>query len=406
MTSTFTWLDYSEDERRQMLDVIDSFGEQETRDELGLGSVRDAFADLMFPGTSTIQTRAKYFLFVPWIYRRLEERRTPSSKVAVRARKMEIELAAELDRVGGAGVIGRVAKEKLQRLPSAIYWQGLLRWGIRLFPGSIDEYHRSLDRFYAAIQAKRSSRHEYDGESTDEADLHNWHPGLPPPAEKFPANESMSLRFDEAEYLRERILTNCSQSVLAHLLKLRINGSSSPFIWDLADQLPPHLHVQVRHGQNFSETIHGAQLLYNLMIAELRSWDSAAEKYRSELSLWWQRVSARVNELRSWDRQDFWQTVRRSNPRVSPRAQQFIRSWIDLVVGANELSTVLEGAESRQLVEHREVQLKRKLSRLHNDRARERWNGAAGAAQLDLRWTSARSIVNDILEGLEEASNA
>jgi multiple sugar transport system substrate-binding protein len=29
-----------------------------------------------------------------------------------------------------------------------------------------------------------------------------------------------------------------------------------------------------------------------------------------------------------------------------------------------------------------------------------------GAAQLDLRWTSARSIVNDILEGLEEDGNA
>ena len=43
MTSTFTWLDYSERERRQMLDVISQFREQDTRDELGLGSVRDAF---------------------------------------------------------------------------------------------------------------------------------------------------------------------------------------------------------------------------------------------------------------------------------------------------------------------------------------------------------------------------
>ena len=58
MPSTFTWLDYSEHERRKMLDVIELFGERTTRDELGLGSIRDAFADLLFPGTSTIQTRA------------------------------------------------------------------------------------------------------------------------------------------------------------------------------------------------------------------------------------------------------------------------------------------------------------------------------------------------------------
>jgi hypothetical protein len=92
MTSTFTWLDYSERERRQMLDVISQFREQDTRDELGLGSVRDAFADLFFPGTSTIQTRARYFLFVPWIYRNLENKRVAAEKVAQRARNDEIKL--------------------------------------------------------------------------------------------------------------------------------------------------------------------------------------------------------------------------------------------------------------------------------------------------------------------------
>ncbi len=39
MASTFTWLDYSEHERRKMLDVIELFGERTTRDELGLGGV-------------------------------------------------------------------------------------------------------------------------------------------------------------------------------------------------------------------------------------------------------------------------------------------------------------------------------------------------------------------------------
>lgn len=38
--STFVWLDYSERERRKMLDVVDLFREHDTRDELGVGSVR------------------------------------------------------------------------------------------------------------------------------------------------------------------------------------------------------------------------------------------------------------------------------------------------------------------------------------------------------------------------------
>jgi len=55
--SQFVWLDYSERERRKMLDTVD---------ELGIGSVHDTFADLFFPGTSTIMTRARYFLLVLW----------------------------------------------------------------------------------------------------------------------------------------------------------------------------------------------------------------------------------------------------------------------------------------------------------------------------------------------------
>src|SRR5215470_12410904 len=97
MASIFHWLDHSDQERRKMLDVIDLFGEQETRDELGIGTVRDAFADLLFPGTSTIQTRARYFLFVPWIYRDLERRKTPSNEIALLARCAEVRLIDALD---------------------------------------------------------------------------------------------------------------------------------------------------------------------------------------------------------------------------------------------------------------------------------------------------------------------
>jgi hypothetical protein len=78
MTS-FTWLDYSEYERRQAMEGIDLFGEDETRDKLGLGTIRDGFADLLFPGTSTIQTGARYFLFVPWVCLELERKKTPAA---------------------------------------------------------------------------------------------------------------------------------------------------------------------------------------------------------------------------------------------------------------------------------------------------------------------------------------
>lgn len=65
MASTFAWLDHSEEQRRQILDVLDLFREKGTIDELGLGTIPDAFADMLFPGTSAPRTRPRYFLIVP-----------------------------------------------------------------------------------------------------------------------------------------------------------------------------------------------------------------------------------------------------------------------------------------------------------------------------------------------------
>ena len=90
--SQFVWLDYSERERRKMLAVINLLGEHDTRDELGIGSVRDAIADALFPGTSTIMTRARYFFLIPWIYQRLEKKRVNSAAIAGEARRAEIKL--------------------------------------------------------------------------------------------------------------------------------------------------------------------------------------------------------------------------------------------------------------------------------------------------------------------------
>ena len=42
MVSRLAWLDYSDHERRKALEVIDLFHEEETRDELGIGSIRDS----------------------------------------------------------------------------------------------------------------------------------------------------------------------------------------------------------------------------------------------------------------------------------------------------------------------------------------------------------------------------
>jgi len=59
MPSLLAWVDHDADARDRTLRILSLFQERESRDELGLGGVRDSFADQLFPGTSTIQTRLR-----------------------------------------------------------------------------------------------------------------------------------------------------------------------------------------------------------------------------------------------------------------------------------------------------------------------------------------------------------
>ena len=69
------WIDFSQEDRKKVLDVINLLQEPGAVDEIGIGLIRDAFANLFFPGTSTVQTIAKYFLIVPYILKEATEGR-------------------------------------------------------------------------------------------------------------------------------------------------------------------------------------------------------------------------------------------------------------------------------------------------------------------------------------------
>jgi hypothetical protein len=112
--------------------MLSLFQERESRDELGIGAIRDSIADKLFPGTSTIQTRLRYMLFVPWIYTELEGKHITSKPFAGEADTFERRLIDPLlSSDDKAGVFGKMAGSQVKRLPSSVYWAGLGVWGIR-----------------------------------------------------------------------------------------------------------------------------------------------------------------------------------------------------------------------------------------------------------------------------------
>jgi len=401
MVSTFTWLDHSDRERRRVLDAIDRFKETETRDELGLGSIRDAFADHFFPGTSVIQTRARYFLFIPWMYLDLERRRVPSAEIEARARKAETRFIQVLKGSGDpTGTLGSRAGETLKRLPSNVYWLGLGAWSIRIFDGSQDDYHRSLDRFYAL---RRDERRDDDGELLSGGPRRNWHADVPDPPDGFPDEADFTLTRAEARYLVDRIQLAAPGSLLAFLAR-RGRPADAPFVWmhpQLAE-MPAEVQGAVEHARLLAETMQGAAWLYNVLLAEERARSTGdpepVERFRELLAAWATELSARRRAIAAWDTRAFWTLVRRLG-RVGKATESFVEAWLRMAPWERPEGGPDDKA-ARDLVRRREQQLKGARARLTNPRALELWGGESGTGRMDYRYRAGSRLMDDVYAAL------
>ena len=400
MASTLTWLDYSERDRRRALDVIDLFRETDTVDELGLAGVANSYSDLFFPGTSTIQTRACYFLLVPWTYLRLERLGIASGQAARRARSEELYLRRQLcSGTDTQGVFGCQAGDALKRLPSEVYWGGLGAWGIRTFSGHQWAYFRSLDGFYRRRDQLRSMSRDREGRRAPPA---NWHPHLPKPPSGFPKASVVALRQQDAEYLRDRIQTRHPESLLAVLAGRSTDQDlQADRPWDLADipEVSQALQGRLRDAKVFAVCMQGAALVYNLMLSELRQRNEWQENYRGRLGRWAEEVHQLGPALEDWKLDGVWGAVRDQRRSLRYPTRDFIERWVSNLQRAGP-GGMADNADARALVRNRETQLKGGRARFTNQQRLELWGGASGAGLMSYRWRSAKRILKDIFDGL------
>lgn len=388
--SSLAWIDFDETERQRAQRIMALFQERESRDELGLGAVRDSIADHLFPGTSTIQTRLRYMLFVPWLLRMVEDRDDAPNQLMDEARSLEIRLSNALLSGGETiGVIGRDAGPRLKRLPSSVYWAGLGTWGIRIFPSSIDSYFTSLRTFRRGRQRLRDG----DEVSSDARITHIWHPALPARPKELLETAKFRLTIDEAEFIIDRLVAQQPEALLTILARERIDADC-PYIWEhpnLAD-FPKAPRRLVEHGKLFSSVMHGASLTYNLQLSELRQRDDWIKYYKDQLAQWSSELD--TSAIKTWSLDDFWSSVGHPAHAIKPTAKRFVTEWIALV--RESATGIPQSVPARLLVKSRERNLKDKQSRFVNRAVRDRWGGASGAERLSFRWQQAKSHLQDL----------
>ena len=382
------------------------FREKGTVDELGFAPIRDAFADHFFPGTSTIQTKARYFLIIPWIMLRYERRKLSAQELASKLRIRETRMINAL--LAGSkdptGIIGREAQASLRRMPSRVYWRGLNLWDIRLFNGSIDQYFRRLSRDIAKPTTQLVTD---DGEPLG-GGSRNWHSALPSEPEGLYDAASLALSATEAQFLKDRISASQAGTVLAHLVACASEEVDASFAWDsnIQSMLPQNLRDEIEHARLFALCAWGGPLVYSRYIAMLKlGSEKLIEELNEALGEWQNQLKAAVRTLGAWDCGAFWGLVHRLNPRLSPRTQDFAEQWIAIARRASEGERVWDDERVRTLIVKRESQLKGGRARLLPDnlRARDRWQGDASGGPMDYRWGSTQTILNDIVRGLAQS---
>ncbi|WP_291980622.1 DUF6361 family protein [Luteitalea sp.] len=406
MPSAFTWLDHSEKQRRTVMEVLTLFKDKSTVDELGIGTIRDAIADILFPGTGAPQTRARYLLFVPWMYQQLEAARVRSGEVARSARLEEarlIEILLQQDIK--EGVIGRLARGGLQRMPGSIYWGALRTYGIYRGDQSRDGYHAGLDGDYKRWTTRARTD---DGETLGGGGGPNWDRGLPPAPTGFPNGVDLVLSSAEAEYLRDRIVTSAPRTVFAHIVSATDVDESVEFPWmhPRHADFPVDLQSQLAHSQNLSEVMHGAALLYNLVLAEQKSSDEQVDDYRARLTEWSHGTAQRAAHLKGWSRSAFWGFVESRGVRIASPTRQFVDTWLHMAIDEGPAERLADSVPARELIANRERRVKGALARVDNKAALDRYAGEAGTGRLVYRWPNAQRIAQDILEALSGNTHA
>lgn len=405
MEATLTWLDLTSSDREKLRRILDLFKERGTIDELGLGNLRDMFADALFPGVNTVQTRLRYVLFIAWMYKSLESKRVSTSEgVDSVARKSEIKLIGSLERSDdSAGTIGVQARDSLIRLPSNIYWTALKRWGIFNGMESQPGYHKNFHNRNLHVGM-------FEDDPGSESDTQSkWHLRLPDRPPSFPKRVSFKLKKKESTFLQGCLEEKCKGTLLGWLARNGSKDLEHDHLWETsaATRASKDIRELIEHARRFSLHVEGMSILYNLLIAELRISKQVAV---DDAEIDAQRVSDYRTYLSEWATQEDHEepydpatlntfTLDRTQKLSYPQ-MKFLEHWSARIaeVGAQ---AIVDDEFTRNLIRDRECNLKKQRARLSNLERLRDWSGDVGLGRMEFRWYTARQLLMDLFEGLD-----
>ena len=390
------WIDYSKNDRDKVLSVLDLLSESGTLDELGIAPVRDGFANLFFPGTSTIQTRAKYFMIVPYALKDQElSSETNPNRMAqvfdqIEKKCGEILLACKEDTDGVIGSRSLANHSWVKRTPADIYWAGLRSY--QIFTGgtlSLSEYLRAICALKSQKKELSDLGNRNDNTEKDEHDdkdagdlfrMQFWN--IPTYRNDWMEDINIRLTYEEGMFLKGQILKSFPESMLAYILRNNMTEvfacSSFKDMQSLIKGFPEQIQRDYALAYSFSEFLLLLRAVYNMAVSNDQNHEA------DEL---WKQYEMGQKEIAEADLESIFS---RLNIHRNVFLCRFLKKSQELMKNSD-----LDGLKTE--IKRRERELKQSRARtLHpGEYDPDTW---FGGQELDYRFGNAKVIMKDIFE--------
>ncbi len=373
-------------------------------DELGLGRIRDAFSNIMFPGMSTLQTHSKYFLLMPALYAFLERSRIADSREA-RAKVREFEMNLTLRLVDGSpeGTTGIIGSDTLRSRsgyvkydPAYVYQAGMETYG--MLPRGCNIYSLLAER--SKIYQNFPRKHRGNDESGDDSDDMSGNRQIfKTCGEDYELRGksplSMKLTRKEALFLKQQIIATTPGSMLGYLLDSGLYTNVTNCLFDslgevLAGNVPVEIFHTYRLALRFSRFAYLLRLRYAMLYDSLVGANEAAERESTKFG----RLLADYADEFAPEAME--EVIRLVSSRVTEEScKSFISKSARLIADANF-------DELDRLIELREKTIKgAKRSKLVNFKDMQPGKAFETPQPMSYRWnTIVRTVLSEIKEGL------
>lgn len=399
------FVNFNTEEKKRVAKMMQLLQESEAIEELGIGRVRDHFSNTLFPGTSTLQHHAKYFVIMPSLYYHTAFKSRKFQNLAEISRyikEAEIQITRQLSedengvlRSDLTGITGiNTYKEALNDYnkfvkydPAYIYGSGLARYGI-IPDTAVERLILELNKKHFADPHNKSNLKSEDA-TEDAGDMSGDKQVIKTCGKSYDffngKTLSLALSEEEATFLKERIQESCEGTMLTYLIDCKYDIPEHIGYFDIEGiltELNPDVVDVYKKSVLFSKLMHLIDWRFNYSYFDSFDNTDEAKVCDDEYNKLLVEYKKEIND------KDAYNALFDYINSIDIMLTEFCKACYDAIISGEPTVKV------DQLVKAREHTVKRERSKIGNSAYKSQ--GRSKPIPNTFRWETVRTMVNEI----------